>query len=417
MSNCLDASRLRLTGASLSGGPVRSVLVTGGRIDAVGQEADRPPGAGSVEHLDLTGYVLLPAPAEPHAHLDKAMLGERVANPSGDLLGAIDATRSAYPTMTGDDVRDRARRALAIAVRRGYTSLRTHVSCEEGLGLDALHALVTLRDEVRATIDLQVFAMAGYPITGSPGARNWDLVREALDAGADGVGGAPWLDSEPASAVAMLVRLAAERNLMVDLHLDETLDRASLSVRTFVLEVKANALRGRATASHLVSLGQQSPDVAREIAAELADAGISVVTLPQTNLYLQGRACDTRDPRGLTAVGILRQAGVVVAGGGDNWRDSFNPTSRIDALETASLLVVAAHLSPADAYDAVSTNARAAMGLDPGVIAVGHETDMVAIRGSSLVDAMANASDDRVVIRRGRVIARTRVVKEIAPVL
>ena len=33
--------------------------------------------------LDLDGYLLLPAPAEPHAHLDKAFMADRVPNPHG----------------------------------------------------------------------------------------------------------------------------------------------------------------------------------------------------------------------------------------------------------------------------------------------------------------------------------------------
>ena len=415
MSDALVVPRLLLTGGAIGGGPVQSILFQEGRVDALGPDAERQATEGSVERLDLTGYVLLVAPAEPHAHLDKALLGQRTDNPSGDLLGAINATRAAYSTMTAADVYERARRSLEIAVRRGYTSVRTHVTCEEGLGLDALRALVRLREEVRDSLDLQVFAMAGYPMTGREGAQNRDLLCGALDSGADGVGGAPWLDPHASLAVAMLVRMAAERDLMIDLHLDETLDPTSLTVRTFAIEVSAHGLGGRASASHCVSLGQQDAATARAIAQELAAAGVAIVTLPQTNLYLQGREFTTGMPRGLTALHLLREAGVVVAGGGDNWRDPFNPTSRIDPMETASLLVVAAHYSPADAYDAVSVRARELMNLTPARFDVGCHTDVLAMKGSSLNDVIAHSSEDRVVIRRGRVISRTHVVHEIVP--
>jgi cytosine deaminase len=415
VSNRATSPRLLLTGGSLGGGPVQSVLVTADGLEAIGPAADRLADQAPTERLDLSGYVLLPAAAEPHAHLDKAMLADRVPNPSGDLAGAIAATRAAYSTMTADDILDRARRALKIAVSRGFTAVRTHVTCEIGLGAEAVNALALLRDEVRATVDVQVIAMAGYPITGREGAVNRGILREALEAGADGVGGAPALDSEPSLAVAELVRFAADGGFMVDLHLDETIDPGSLTVRTFADEVAAHGLGGRATASHCVSLGQQEPAVAREIAMRLAAARITVVTLPQTNLYLQGRATDTRVPRALTAIDILRDAGVVVAGGGDNWRDAFNPASRIDPLETASLLIVAAHMRPGDAYDAVSTSARCAMGLSPDGIVAGSQTDILAVQGSSLNEVIANATEDRVVIRQGRVISRSRVLHEIMP--
>lgn len=407
--------RILVTGGSIRGGPVESILFQGSRIEAMGAEAERLALGTPMERLDLSGYVLLPAACEPHAHLDKAMLVDRTASPSGTLLGAIEATRAAYSSMTPVDVRERALHSLRIAVRRGFTAVRTHVNCEAGLGLDAVTALLALRQEVRAVVDVQVVAMAGQQITGSDGTQNRRLLEEALDAGVDGVGGAPALDTDPSSAVRFLVQLAAERTIAVDLHLDETLDRASQTIRTFALEVEAHDLAGMATASHCVSLGQQEPDVAREIATSLAAAGISVVTLPQTNLYLQGRDHETMVPRGLTAVSILRSAGVNVAGGGDNWRDAFNPTSRIDPLETASLLVVAAHLNPSDAYDAVSSCARRAIGLAPGGIIVGDETDLLAVRGPSFSEVIANASDDRVVLRQGRIVARTQVLDVIEP--
>ena len=40
---------------------------------------------------ELAGRVVLPGLVEPHAHLDKALSGEHVANASGDLEGAIAA--------------------------------------------------------------------------------------------------------------------------------------------------------------------------------------------------------------------------------------------------------------------------------------------------------------------------------------
>ena len=66
------------------------------------------------QHLADDGYILLPAFAEPHAHLDKAFLAERVDNPTGDLLGAIMAMEAARRL---DHARrhDRARRARRAA--------------------------------------------------------------------------------------------------------------------------------------------------------------------------------------------------------------------------------------------------------------------------------------------------------------
>src|SRR4051794_41515560 len=84
------------------------------------------------------------------------------------------------------------------------------------------------------------------------------------------------------------------------------------------------------------------------------EAGIGIISLPITNLYLQGWDSPVATPRGLTALRALLDAGVRVAAGADNVRDPFNPLGRCDPLETAMLLVTAAHLTPAEAIHLVT---------------------------------------------------------------
>jgi cytosine deaminase len=93
-----------------------------------------------------------------------------------------------------------------------------------------------------------------------------------------------------------------------------------------------------------------------------------------------------------------------VAGGADNLQDPFNIVGRGDPLETAALLVMAGHLTPEEAYRAVSAGSRAAMGLEPVEIAAGSPAELVAVRAGSVREAIATAPADRVVIHRGRVV-------------
>ena len=158
----------------------------------------------------------------------------------------------------------------------------------------------------------------------------------------------------------------------------------------------------------------QPPEVQDDVAAAVAAAGVGVVTLPQTNLYLQGRDHPTAKPRGMTAIAALRRAGATLAGGGDNMQDPFNPLGCGDPLQITQLLVAAGHLAVGDAYGLVSDAARAVMGLEPVRLAPGSPADLLAVRGSSLREAVATATEERVVIRAGRVVARTRVERESA---
>ena len=131
------------------------------------------------------------------------------------------------------------------------------------------------------------------------------------------------------------------------------------------------------------------------------------MVLPQTNLYLQGWAHQVGTPRGLAPIDVLRGEGVVVAGGGDNVQDPFNPIGRCDPLETAALLVLAGHQLPEVAYRMVSNDARQVMGLQRVEFQAGDPADFIAVRAGSQREAIALAGDDRMVFRRGRLTAST----------
>ena len=158
-------------------------------------------------------------------------------------------------------------------------------------------------------------------------------------------------------------------------------------------------------ASHCVTLGMQTPDVQAAVASEVAMAGIAVFPLPQTNLFLQGRDNPTATPRGLTAVGALQHAGVLVAAGADNVQDPFNLVGRSDPLETAALMVMAGHQLPEAAYDMVSNNVRRAIGLAEVRIEPGCPADLVAIDAPSVRGAIADAPMSRRVFRQGKLVA------------
>ena len=232
----------------------------------------------------------------------------------------------------------------------------------------------------------------------------------ALDHGCHVVGGAPWLGETPDRSVDELTAAAADAGLPIDLHLDETTDPGQLTLVRYLRRVEQLGLGGRATASHCVSLGQQTADQARALARALAAAGVALVTLPQTNLGLQGRGQPTMMSRGLPPIGLLERAGVLLAAGGDNWRDPFNPVGRIDPMETASLLVAAGHLPPGRAYQLVSGRARAVIGLPSASLVPGDVADLVAIRAEDLAEAVASGTQDRKVWHRGRLVADTSVV-------
>ncbi len=394
-----------LQNARLSDGRQVDLVVDGGHITAIHDAGEAPDADQAVD--DLGGWLLLPAMAEPHAHLDKALTAEKVPNPTGDLLGAIDAWISAAAAgmFTHEDTVERAAAAMELLLVHGVTLVRTHVNVMGDNQTKALRAVVEAAERFEGLLDVQTVALTSSPITGPEGAANRAALTAAIDEGVGYVGGCPHLDPDGPGLIRQAIEIATDAGIGIDLHVDEMLDPNVLTLRDLACRVIDAGFAGPVAASHCVTLGMQPPQVQAEVAGLVAEAGIAVFPLPQTNLFLQGRDHPTATPRGLTAVHALQDAGVLVGAGADNVQDPFNLVGRSDPLETAALMVMAGHQLPGDAYDMVSNNVRRALGHSPVQCAVGDVADLVAIDAPSVRGAIADAPMSRKVYKGGRLVA------------
>ncbi|MFT4043572.1 MAG: amidohydrolase family protein [Gordonia sp. (in: high G+C Gram-positive bacteria)] len=363
-----------------------------------------PPG-----WLDLRGYVVTPAGAEPHAHLDKALSWSLINPAVGDLVAAVNSWQKAAATFDENSFYDRARTAALLLLRNGTTAVRTHVdilgtpedtSPEYSDPLRAIRAVNRLRAELGGVLTVQIVALA-------PPGTSAALIEDALAAGADFVGGAPHLAASPISETRALVAIAERNGVGIDLHADEFLSGDAATIEEFASLVADWPPTRIRTAGHCCRLSTLRDSELSSVAGHLASSGIGVVALPITNLYLQARGITTAAPRAIAPISALRDAGVRVAAGADNIRDPFNPVGRADPLETASLLLTAGHQTPTQAIDLVTNDARAVMGLPAAGLHPGARADLLAVRGNDLVEIIGMAPADRVVIGNGVLISRS----------
>ena len=379
------------------------VTVTAEKISAINLSTDSVDG---VEHhpqiIDAKGGLLTTSLAEPHAHLDKAFLSERIANPTGDLMGAINAMESNRHMLTIEDTITRAERAVRLMVSNGVTAIRTHADVTEWNSLDSIEALTEVRNRTRDIVEMQIVALLGWPLSGDLGQANLTLGKKAIQLGADILGGCPHLDSDPVGSNIALLQLATELGCPLDLHTDEHTDEKRISLEDLADRVIATRFKNPVTASHCVSLGMQKQNDQKRISEKVALANIGVITMPHTNLFLQGRDNAVAPPRGLTAVKALRTAGVRVAAGADNLQDPFNPVGTGDPLETASLLVLAAHQLPEDAFAAISNTAKSVMGLPETQLKIGDLANLMLTPAGSIREAIANRTSRQMVMLLGR---------------
>ncbi|GAA2450965.1 hydrolase [Streptomyces macrosporus] len=384
---------LLLSGARLTDGRTVDVRIGGGRIEAVGAAGSlSSPGPVPpwTTRVDLTGYLLLPAPAEPHAHYDTALTADPDHAPSPHASRGPDDPRR---------VQRRTAEAALLQLGHGATALRTHVRVGGAAGLDVLRAVLRARRALRGLADLTVVAVPGA-LTGAAGADGRAVLRDAVELGVEAVGGRPDLDPDPAGHLETVLAVAAEYGRAVDLHV-----RGADPARLSRFAALAGGLRTGVVVGPCDGLARLPYEIAARTAEALAAAGITVVCLPQGGCGLLGRVRPT------TPVRLLEAAGVRVAAGGGALRDTANPVGRGDPLEAAHLLVSRDEVRPEAAYEAVSTRAREALGLPRVRIEPGFPAELLAVRGGTLAGALSLAYS-RLVVHRGRVVARTSAVRE-----
>ena len=381
-----------------------NVFIEDGKISSISQKDEI---LSASQTYDLDGWLLLPAMAEPHAHLDKALTADQVPNPSGELMGAINAWIAAAEkgTFTHENTVRRASEAMELLLVHGVTSVRSHVNVTEDIGISSLKALAEARHNFEGLIDVQIVALMNSPLTGPNSEGNVLALDKAIEFGVDFLGGCPHLEPYPKEMISYMLDLAESSGLGIDFHVDETLDINVLTLKELALQALDRDFQLPLSASHCVSLGMQSETIQKEVSQLVSQAGISVFTLPQTNLFLQGRDHVSQMPRGLTAIKSLQDQNVVLAAGADNVRDPFNTMGRSDPFETAALMVMAGHQTPQDAFDLVSVNARKAMGLEKAALEIGDVADFVAVEAPSLGTALADAPMNRRVFKQGILVA------------
>ena len=376
------------------------IAIADGRIAGIGREA---PAAREV--IDVEGRLVTPGLVEAHIHLDKALLADRISAAAGTVEEAIRLTGEAKRGFTVEDIRARARQVLDVAIAAGTTAMRTHVEVDPILGLAALEAMLPLKAEYAPAIDLQICAFAQEGILKAPGTE--ELLRRALTRGADLVGGCPYNDTDARQHIEIVFALARAFDVDADFHVDFFDEPEHLHVRQVIEETLRAGWQGRVVVGHLTELAALSAVEQDAIVAELAAAGIGVIALPTTDLYLMGRRDEANVRRGLTPLRRLLAAGVPVALATNNVRNPFTPVGTADLADLTFLTVVAGHMgTPREMrmlLDTITIHPARMLRLPDYGLAVGRRADLVVWDCARPEDVVAALPPRLLVIKHGRV--------------
>jgi cytosine deaminase len=175
-----------------------SILVEGGRI---GEIARNLKGGTTGDVFDACGSLVTESFAIAHLHLDKVRTADRIpkdalyAYQRGDMdtKRSISFASSLKRDYDRREIASRARGVLEEALRNGVTHMRAFADTGTRGKLEAVRALLELKDSFKGKVSLQIVAFPQEGIETDPGAE--DYVEDAIKAGADVVGGIPWLET------------------------------------------------------------------------------------------------------------------------------------------------------------------------------------------------------------------------------
>lgn len=383
-----------------------SIGVRDGTITDIGPP---PIGSGSTR-IEAEGGLVTPPFTDPHLHLDKVYTLDRAgetaleryqdeADDMGDAMGAIEAASAVKDEYDETQIYDNAKRALELGIKHGVLAHRAFADTDTSAGLTGIKPLLELREEFADVVDLQVVAFPQDGVVRDPGAA--DYVAEAMDHGADAVGGIPWIeytDADQAEHIDRMFDLAVTHDADVAMLTDDAGDPGLRTTERLAVRAIEEGWNGRVTACHARAMELYPEPYLQKLVGLLDKADMDIVTDPQTGpLHVP--------------VDDLLEAGITVSLGQDDIADAYYPFGQNSMLEVGFL---AAHLlwktrgtDVRDIYRMVTTAGAASLGLDGYGLAEGTPADMVVFDVGSVAEAIHYQPVPTQVVADGQVVAET----------
>ncbi|MCZ0717424.1 amidohydrolase family protein [Aerococcus kribbianus] len=392
------------------------VLIEDGKFLAIGNNL---PNADTT--IDLEGRLILPPYVDSHLHLDYYFTGqdERVKNESGTLFEAIDLWNDYKKGTTKEEMKQRIYQAVHDVASYGTQYIRAQTDCTDP-NLSGIKAALEVRDELKDKITIQVVAfpqngMYSYYEDGKSGR---DLVEEALQLGADCVGGIPhneWSRDDGIQSVKEIVRLAIAYDKLIDVHCDETDDDQARFLEALNAEAMKQGYGKSTTASHTCSFGSVNDAYAFRMMGLFKQSGLNFVACPTENLFLQGRQDSYPKRRGLTRVKEFVDNQINVAFGQDSIVDLWYPAGSGNLMNVLDNGIHASQLMREEDFprnfDLITYNGAQLMQIDDYGIEVGNSANYIVLDANSPFDAQRRRVDCLASVRQGELLFKRQAAR------
>lgn len=377
------------------GGETTDLLIRDGKIAAFGA-MDAPEGI-AIE--DGKNAIMWPGLIDAHTHLDKTTWGMdwHENNREAVLRSRIDFERENRLEIGIDPHRQSMRHAIALAAN-GASHIRSHVDIDTTHGLRLVEGVQETRDKLKGIIDIEIVAFPQSGVMVMPGVV--ELLDEALANGCEVLGGIDpcGIDRDPKGQLDALFALAVRHGVGIDIHLHETGDLGAFTMELIFERVRANGMQGKFAISHAFALGMNDYLRVGRLIDEIAALDIAILTTGAPSATVP-------------SIKRLKDAGVRMGGGCDGIRDTWGPWGQPDMIDRATIIGMRNGLRSDDdlrlALEVVSSRAAHVMRLQDYGIAPGSTADFTLLDGQTVAHAIVNAAPRPMVIKGGRVIARS----------
>jgi cytosine/creatinine deaminase len=365
------------------------------------------------EELDVKGALVSAPFIEPHIHLDTTLTaGEPEWNQSGTLFEGIQRWAQRKETLTHEDVKERAKKALKWQIAQGIQHVRTHVDVTDPT-LTALKALLEVKEEMASHVDLQLVAFPQEGILSYPSGA--ELMEEALKMGADVVGGIPHFEftrEYGVSSMKIAFDLAEKYDRLVDIHCDEIDDEQSRFVEVVAAEAYERGFGSKVTASHTTAMGSYNDAYAYKLFRLLKMSEINFVANPLVNIHLQGRFDTYPKRRGITRVKELLEAGMNVSFGHDDIFDPWYPLGTGNMLQVLHMGIHVSQLMGYEeivrSFDLITDNSAKTLHIEESYgIEAGKPASLIVLDAENEYEAIRKQAAVLYSIRNGKIIAQT----------
>lgn len=376
-----------------------TIAIQDGKIVAIAEDLE----GEAAQLIDARGGLVTESFVNGHLHLDKVytlqMAGEDALKEytGGGMGGAMTGIERAADFKSSYDqawIIPNVRKACDLAIKYGNTHIRAFADVDTKARLEGVSALLKMREEYHDRLELQVVAFPQDGIAREPGAK--ELIRQALEMGADVVGGIPWIEftkEDEQEHVDSMCALAKEFDKPISMLLDDVGDMEERTLEMLCKETIAMGWQGRVTAQHCRAMELYPENYFRKLVSLLKKAGIGVVSDPHTGPL----AARVRD---------LLEAGVPVALGQDDIQDAYYPFGECNMLQIAFL---ASHLLQMRTfedmellYDMITTGAAKVLGISGHEMKVGGNADLVVLDEEDVYHAIWYHRAPLYVIKNGR---------------